>query len=153
MRRGRTFSCHEPRENLPVSVGHDTLILAPANDRPAATVYYDGSCPLCRLEISYYRACDGLHAIRFVDVSRDGADPGPNLERDTAMRRFHVRQGNGELVSGAAAFVAVWRVLPRWRLAARVAGMPWMMSALEMSYLGYLKIRPLISGTLRKAGL
>lgn len=128
------------------------MILAPANDRPAATVYYDGACPLCRLEIGYYRDRDRLHALRFVDVSRSDADTGGDLDRAAAMARFHVRDGNGDLVSGAAAFVAVWRLLPRWRHAARVASVPVIERALECAYRAFLKVRPHVSNGLRRAG-
>ena len=47
------------------------------------------------------------------------------------MKRFHVLAGNGRLVSGAIAFVDVWRRLPRWRWAARVASLPGAMTILE----------------------
>jgi len=127
-------------------------VLAPANDRPAAIVYYDGACPLCRLEIGYYKSRDRLRAIRFVDVSRADADTGNNLERAAAMARFHVRQGNGELVSGAQGFVAVWRVLPRWRVLAHIARAPGVLLALEGAYRAFLQVRPFISAHLRRAG-
>jgi predicted DCC family thiol-disulfide oxidoreductase YuxK len=128
------------------------MVLAPANDRPAAIVYYDGACPLCRLEIGHYKTCDRLRAIRFVDVSRADADTGNNLARAAAMARFHVRQGNGELVSGAEAFVAVWQVLPRWRVLAQLAKVPGVLPALEGAYRAFLKVRPYISARLRRAG-
>jgi hypothetical protein len=61
------------------------------------------------------------------------------------MARFHVRTGSGELVSGARAFVSVWRALPRWAWAARVASLPGATLALEIGYRLFLPVRPLLS--------
>ncbi|WP_281290987.1 thiol-disulfide oxidoreductase DCC family protein [Thiohalocapsa marina] len=40
------------------------------------------------------------------------------LDFDTAMRRIHVREADGRLVSGVPAFVVIWRRLPAYRLLA-----------------------------------
>ena len=112
---------------------------------PALTVYHDGSCPLCRLEIRQYRRSVGAEHIDFVDVAESGANPGPDLARDRALGRFHVRLPTGELRSGAAAFVEVWKVLPRWRPAAVVATLPGALSALEIGYRAFLPFRPTLA--------
>ena len=110
-----------------------------------STVYFDGSCPLCRAEIGYYRREDRAGALCFIDVSETDASIPVGLTRQRAMERFHVRAGNGQLVSGAAAFVEVWARLPRWRLAARAAALPGAMAALEFGYRAFLPMRPLLS--------
>lgn len=71
------------------------------------TVYFDGSCPLCRAEIGYYRRRDTADTLCFVDVSEPDAVLHDGLTQRQAMRRFHVRTGDGQLLSGAAAFVAM----------------------------------------------
>ncbi len=108
------------------------------------TVYYDGSCPLCTAEISHYRKIAADSAVDFVDVSAE-AVPHPDLSRETAMARFHVRTASGELVSGARAFAALWAYLPGWRHAARIARLPGVTPLLELGYRAFLPVRPALS--------
>ena len=112
---------------------------------PELTVYFDGSCPLCTAEIGHYAACRGAERLRFVDVSAPGADPGPGLTSEAALRRFHVRRADGRLLSGAGAFAAIWALLPGWRLAARVAALPGVLRLVELGYRAFLPIRPVLS--------
>ncbi len=113
--------------------------------KPDLTVYYDGSCPLCRAETDHYRGQVGGGELCFIDVSQPGQVLQADLSREQAMARFHVRRSDGQLVSGAAAFVSIWRSLPRWRWAGRLAGMPGMMALLELGYRLFLPVRPLLS--------
>ena len=109
-----------------------------------STVYFDGSCPLCRAEIGYYRRKDISGALSFIDVSKPDAVVPGGLTQRRAMERFHVRAGNGQLLSGAAAFVEVWARLPRWRWAARAAAIPGILTVLELSYRLFLPARPML---------
>lgn len=109
------------------------------------TIYFDGSCALCRAEIEHYRRCDIGGTLSFVDVSDPEASVPSDLIRQNALKRFHVRNENGRLLSGAAAFVELWRHLPRWRILARRAALPGMMTALDFGYAVFLPIRPFIS--------
>ena len=117
---------------------------------PAATAYYDGACPLCRAEIAHYRKLDRAGAITFVDVSVPGAALGTGLDPAHAMARFHVRDRDGRLQSGAAAFVALWQQLPGWRWAARVAAIPGVVAVLELGYRAFLPVRPYMSRLARR---
>ena len=111
----------------------------------ALTVYHDGSCPLCRLEIGQYKGAHGADRIVFIDVSKPGVDPGPDLDRHDAMGRFHVRLPSGELRSGAAAFFEIWKVLPRWRSAASLARLPGATTAMEVGYRAFSPLRPTLA--------
>jgi len=110
-----------------------------------STVYFDGSCPLCRAEIDYYRRKDHSGALCFVDVSSSDALIPGGLTQRRAMERFHVRAGNRQLLSGAAAFVEVWARLPRWRWAARATALPGILALLELSYRLFLPARPTLA--------
>ncbi len=116
------------------------------NPKPSqSTVYFDGSCPLCRAEIGHYRGQDQAGALCFVDVSEPGAETPEGVGRQRALRRFHVRAGDGRVLSGAAAFVEIWARLPRWRWAARAAALPGALTALEWGYRMFLPVRPFLS--------
>ncbi len=112
------------------------------------TVYFDGSCPLCSVEIKHYASRDGADRLRFVDVSTEAADLGAGLTRGNAMARFHVRQADGTLLSGARAFVEVWATLPGWKWAARLAKIPGVTPVLELAYRAFLPVRPFLAKTL-----
>jgi predicted DCC family thiol-disulfide oxidoreductase YuxK len=110
-----------------------------------STVYFDGSCPLCRAEIGYYRREDQAGLLCFVDVSEGAAATPEGITQKRAMERFHVRASDGRVLSGAAAFVEVWTRLPKWRWAARAASLPGALAALELGYRMFLPVRPFIS--------
>jgi predicted DCC family thiol-disulfide oxidoreductase YuxK len=115
------------------------------SEHPKSTVYFDGSCPLCRAEIGYYRRTDQAGSLCFVDVSESAALTPEGTTQQQAMERFHVRASDGRILSGAAAFVEVWSRLPKWRLAARAASLPGVLPVLEWGYRMFLPVRPLMS--------
>lgn len=108
------------------------------------TVYYDQSCPLCRREIALYR---GRADADFVDVSDPANVPGDLTEAE-AMGKFHVRE-DGRLLSGAAAFAALWRHTRGLRSVGRVAGLYGVRHVLEGFYRAFLLVRPRLQRTLR----
>ncbi len=139
------------RPSQPETDGVQTAVAAPcAADR--LTVYFDGSCPLCSVEIDHYASRPEGENLEYVDVSRAGSELGPGLSADQAMARFHVRLPDGRLVSGARAFVAIWRRLPGWRWAARMARLPGVTPMLEGAYRLFLPVRPALSKLAARLG-
>ena len=112
---------------------------------PPLTVYYDGACPLCRAEISHYKGERGADAICFRDASAFTGDLPQGLSREQALARFHVRRADGSMVSGALAFIEIWKLLPRWRWAARIAGLPGVALLMEGAYRLFLPLRPFLA--------
>jgi predicted DCC family thiol-disulfide oxidoreductase YuxK len=116
---------------------------------PELTVYFDGSCPLCRREIAFYRRLRGAERLQWLDVSA-GAPLCEDLSCEAAMRRFHVRDAQGRLLSGGAAFARLWRALPGWRVAGSLLAWPPMSWALELAYRAFLPLRPRLQGLVRR---
>lgn len=108
------------------------------------TVYYDGGCPVCTREIGFHLRRRGAGRIRWVNLAYcTDADLGTDLSRAAATARLHARKPDGQLVSGARAFAALWQALPTFRLAGRVAALPGVVHGLEWGYRGFLKVRRL----------
>ena len=105
------------------------------------TVMFDGTCPLCRREIGVYQSLTPLQPVSWLDVSKDTA--GVNtVDQARYMARFHVRLQDGRVLSGAAAFVAMWLAMPGWRWLGRMGQLPGVTRLLELVYRGFLLLRP-----------
>ncbi|WP_246218564.1 DCC1-like thiol-disulfide oxidoreductase family protein [Parasphingorhabdus halotolerans] len=85
------------------------------------------------------RRLDKNDAIEFVDLmSPDTTCP---ISRQFMLDRFHAQE-NGVLLSGAAAFVAMWRAVPFLRPLGVAAQLPGVLPILEYGYRLFLRLRP-----------
>jgi len=107
---------------------------------PSLTVWFDGGCPLCRREIALFKRLDRRGVIHFEDVDRD--DAACPLDRAELLSRFHAQERGHPVVSGAAAFAAMWRAIPLLRPLGEIARLPPVLWALEFAYRRFLVIRP-----------
>ncbi len=107
------------------------------------TVYFDGACPMCRREIAMYRRLPQANKAHWVDISA-GEELGGALSCAQAMARFHVRDPQGRLYSGAAAFSRLWRLFPGWRWLGWLSAWPPMSWLFELAYRLFLPMRPLL---------
>ena len=117
----------------------------PAPDR-RLTVWFDGACPLCTREIALIRRLDRAGRIAFVDLT-DPLQACP-ADRRLLLERFHAREGEA-LLSGAAAFAAMWRAVPLLRPLGELARLPGMLWLLERAYRAFLRLRPALQRLLR----
>ncbi len=93
------------------------------------------------------RRLDRRRAISFVDVTRD--DTSCPIDRDALLARFHARE-DGRMLSGAAAFAAMWRAIPWLRPLGLAARDPRVLSLLERLYRRFLRLRPSLQRLLRR---
>jgi predicted DCC family thiol-disulfide oxidoreductase YuxK len=103
------------------------------------TVWYDGACPLCMHEIALMRRLDVRRAIDFRDIA--SADAVCPLDRQLMLARFHASE-DGVILSGAAAFAAMWRVIPLLKPLGFIARNRLILQLLERLYNRFLVIRP-----------
>lgn len=93
------------------------------------------------------RRLDRRGAIEFIDAARpDAACP---LDRDALLARFHARE-DGVILSGAAAFAAMWRAIPLLRPLGLTARNRLVLAALEALYRRFLAVRPRLQRLLRR---
>ena len=123
---------------------------APPETCDALTVMFDGACPLCRREVGLYQSLKPLETVAWLDVSEASASLKPQ-DQARYMARFHVRQKDGRLLSGAAAFVALWLVMPGWRWLGKLGRLPGVTPVLELLYRGFLHLRPYLQRLMRAA--
>lgn len=94
------------------------------------------------------RRLDRRGRIDFVDAART-TEHCP-VERRDLLARFHARE-DGEMLSGAAAFAAMWRAIPLLRLVGLAARNRHVLAALEWLYLRFLRLRPRLQALARRA--
>jgi len=120
------------------------MVTEPAQELLPLTVLYDGACPLCRREIGVYRGLQSSTPVCFADVSDAALLLPSGTTREQLLARFHVRNTDGQLLSGAQAFFALWAELPGWRWLARVGRLPGMARVMERVYRLFLHARPML---------
>ncbi len=92
------------------------------------------------------RRLDTRRRIDFIDASEAGGTCP--IDRQALLARLHARE-DGVLLSGAAAFAAMWRAIPVLRPLGLLARSPTVLKLLEFAYLRFLTMRP---GLQRLAG-
>ena len=110
----------------------------------ALTVYHDGACPICSREIAVYRRHVGAERCVWVDASTCADSAlGEGMSRGSALPRFHIRRADGVSVDGMLGFTVLWRALPRFAWAGRIASIGPLPLLLDAVYHVFLWVRPL----------
>ncbi|MEO0543806.1 MAG: DUF393 domain-containing protein [Pseudomonadota bacterium] len=104
-------------------------------------VFYDGGCPICRLEVDIYDRHDKANNIQWVDIEAlSDAELPSDKSRSDLLGRFHVRENkNLSWHIGVDAFARIWRALPVWRRFAFIFSVPGIRQLAEIGYRLFLK--------------
>ncbi|XOV86408.1 MAG: thiol-disulfide oxidoreductase DCC family protein [Pseudomonadota bacterium] len=84
-------------------------------DTPTDTLFYDGRCPLCSVEINHLRRMS-QDRLAFVDIHSASDLP---LDREALLGVLHLRTADGEWLRGIDASVQAWaatRIGWLWRV-------------------------------------
>ncbi|MEM0984872.1 MAG: DUF393 domain-containing protein [Pseudomonadota bacterium] len=110
------------------------------------TVWFDGACPLCRREIGLLRRLDRRGRLAFIDVAPDDAAEYCPIDRRELLARFHAQEAGRPMVSGAAAFAAVYRQIPWLAPVGHLLRIPPVLWVAERAYRAFLGVRPRLQG-------
>jgi len=109
------------------------------------TVYYDGLCKVCSMEISHYRKQRGTASIKFVDICAQDFDARlEGLDPVRIHQAMHVRRQDGTLALKVDAFIEIWSVLPKFKWLAKAARWTPINVGLNLGYAGFTSIRPFL---------
>ena len=110
----------------------------------ALEVFFDGDCPVCRMEVRFYRRLDRAGRIDWTDILALADKELPaGKSRDDLLGRFHVRETGAHQVGGwhigVDAFARIWRELPGFRYFAWLFSVPGVRQAAKVAYVGFLR--------------
>ena len=103
------------------------------------TVWYDGACPLCRREIGLMQRLGRKGAINFFDAT--SSLRFRPIDRADLLERFHAQE-NSVMLTGAAAFAAMWRSIPILTPLGLAARLAWVLVVLMRGYRLFLQVGP-----------
>ncbi len=115
------------------------IFAAPQGALSPLSVYFDEPCPVCRSEMGHYRAEAGRagRAIEFKPIGASTYDVAAyGLSDLDLQRRLYLTDGEGRMVSGVDAFLALWSELPRYRRTAGVLALPGLYQLADLVYEG-----------------
>ncbi|WP_169051431.1 DUF393 domain-containing protein [Neptunomonas sp. XY-337] len=100
------------------------------------TVFFDGSCPLCKKEIDHYqRIAKPNTPITWVDISAPDTEFSElPFTFEQAMRELHILDSHGNIIKGAYSFVEIWHRLPRYRWLGKLISTTGVTPILEYGY-------------------
>ena len=77
-------------------------------------VYFNNSCNICRAEINLYKK-QNIRDIEWIDITDNKSAELETLKDDRALlRRLHIKDGE-KVISGAEAFLLVWKKIPKYK--------------------------------------
>jgi len=111
------------------------------------TIYYDGHCPLCMIEMKSLKRHDNKNSIILIDLHNDNfSSDYPHINKTEAIGILHGQLDTGELLLGldvtCKAWVLVgkhkWMAILQWPLIRTIADMFYRLFARHRSKVSYL---------------
>jgi predicted DCC family thiol-disulfide oxidoreductase YuxK len=112
---------------------------------PALVLYYDGLCPLCAREINHYRHCVTDGRVHFVDITAPDFDaPARGLNLQAVHRTLHSQLLDGRVLTGVDTFIALWQIVPGYRVLAWLTSLPLLNTLARGAYALFVPLRQLL---------
>ena len=114
-------------------------------EQAALSIYYDGGCPVCRLEVEHYQKIAPPSASEWIDLETMdektlNASVSNQKSRDDLLGKFHVRDNKtGTWWIGVEAFERLWAEMPYWRRMTWLFRIQGFKILLGLGYKGFLK--------------
>jgi predicted DCC family thiol-disulfide oxidoreductase YuxK len=106
-------------------------------------IYYDGLCRVCEKEILHYKKVDTHNRLAFIDITLDSFDASEHgLNRQLVQKYFHVKNKDGEIISGVGAFNLIWKELEVFYPLQVLYKMPLSKQAMQLGYCLFAQVRP-----------
>jgi|TARA_B110000881_G_scaffold202918_1_gene203198 predicted DCC family thiol-disulfide oxidoreductase YuxK len=96
-------------------------------------VYFNNSCNICRTEINLYKK-QNIKDIEWIDITDNESAQTETQKNDKALlRRLHIKDGN-KVISGAEAFLLVWKKIPKYKFLYTFFKLPIIFTLFSYSY-------------------
>ena len=96
-------------------------------------VYFNNSCKICKTEIDLYKK-ENIEEIDWIDITNNNsAELETSKDKKQLLRRLHVKDGD-KIIQGAAAFLVVWKKIPKYRFLYRILKLPIIFNLFSLFY-------------------
>ena len=96
-------------------------------------VYFNNSCKICKTEIDIYKK-ENIEEIDWIDITNNNsAELETSKDKKQLLRRLHVKDGD-KIIQGAAAFLVVWKKIPKYRILYRILKLPIIFNLFSLFY-------------------
>jgi len=96
-------------------------------------VFFNNSCNICRAEINLYKK-QNIEDIEWVDITDNKSAEIETQKNDKALlRRLHIKDGE-KIISGAEAFLLVWKKIPKYKFLYTFFKAPVIFTLFSVSY-------------------
>ena len=96
-------------------------------------VYFNNSCKICKAEIDIYKK-EKIDQINWIDITDNNiAELETKKDYKQLLRRLHVEK-DGQIFSGAKAFLLVWKNIPKYRVLYSIFSLPIIFQIFSLIY-------------------
>ena len=96
-------------------------------------VYFNNSCKICKAEIDIYKK-EKIDQINWIDITDNNiAKLETKKDYKQLLRRLHVEK-DGQIFSGAKAFLLVWKNIPKYKFLYKIFSLPIIFQIFSVGY-------------------